>query len=597
MRTRRTNQNARNVPPLVIVSIALVLLLAALPSALNLPQSNPSQTLEYAPVPPDDQRETPPLGNLSALGLGTSRALGGRSAQGPGDAAAGAGGAAGTGKNPSTKRCVGNPPRQTEDPLAPPCVAHFNGDNFGATYPGVTADEVRVVIYASRPPWSERWDLGQPPAEDEPGWIGGLRAYQRYFNERYQTYGRFVRFFVRTDAGVDPGPTAESRRSDAADDYTRFRPFAVVASSFRLNDAYAAEMARRGAVVIVGNGAGGSNGGAFTTNGEFRRFPGLIWAYSPTVEYRAELFISYVCTKVVPFRVSFTGNPPDQGMPRRIGLIVVTDPRRPDQVEFGRLVRDGIKRCGANVVAEGTLPSDNVGGAADYEAGMQNVALFRQERVTTVVQAAGTSVGGGQTKPAGASGYRPEWVLAGDYLNDANIAGQEGLGQDQTVWRNARVVSLYTRVSDVEHQDCFAAAREGDPATPRSAAKGGACLIYPDLRMLFTGIQVAGPRLGPKSIDRGYHAIPAIASTNPTVPACFFNPGDYACVKDAQAQWWDPSGVPPDADGTGCWKGMEGGRRYLAGTWPEGDVEAQRNPAADQCNYQGLTVDGQVGDS
>ena len=117
----------------------MMLLLAMLPSALNLPQTNPSQTLEYAPVPPEDENVTPPSGNFSSLGLGSSGGLaaGGLGA-GPGGDAGGevAGGRAV--KDPSTKRCVGNPPRQSEDPLSPPCVASFNGDNGGATYHGVT---------------------------------------------------------------------------------------------------------------------------------------------------------------------------------------------------------------------------------------------------------------------------------------------------------------------------------------------------------------------------------------------------------------------------------------------------------------------------
>jgi hypothetical protein len=53
----------------------------------------------------------------------------------------------GKGVNPSNKRCVGNPPRQTEDPTSPPCVAFFDGDNFGSTYQGVTGEEIRVLIY------------------------------------------------------------------------------------------------------------------------------------------------------------------------------------------------------------------------------------------------------------------------------------------------------------------------------------------------------------------------------------------------------------------------------------------------------------------
>ena len=43
----------------------------------------------------------------------------------------------------------------------------------------------------------------------------------------------------------------------------------------------------------------------------------------------------------------------------------------------------------------------------------------------------------------------------------------------------------------------------------------------------------------------------------------------------------------PDNRQPGCWRMMEAGKRYLAGTWPAGDVDAQRNPSADPCNAQG----------
>src|SRR6185503_2209172 len=88
-------------------------------------------------------------------------------------------------------------------------------------------------------------------------------------------------------------------------------------------------------------------------------------------------------------------------------------------------------------------------------------------------------------------------------------------------------------------------------------------------------IQVAGPRLGPTSIDRGYHAIPAVRSNDPTTPACFYSNGDYTCVKDAQAEIWDGGGQPPGDNRPGCWRAIEGGHRYLPGEWPKGNVNAQ----------------------
>src|SRR5262245_11201544 len=109
--TRRGRRTT--LPPLALSALMLLLLLAVLPSALNAPQSHPNETLEYAPVPPDDDApDTPRSGNLSSLGLAAGFSLA-DGTDGLGDL--GPTGPQSVGKNPSTKRCVGRPPRQTED--------------------------------------------------------------------------------------------------------------------------------------------------------------------------------------------------------------------------------------------------------------------------------------------------------------------------------------------------------------------------------------------------------------------------------------------------------------------------------------------------
>ncbi|HUR48537.1 MAG TPA: hypothetical protein VMY88_03270 [Acidimicrobiales bacterium] len=76
----------RNYPPLASAMCALLALLAVMPSALNLPQSNPSQTPEYAPVPPEDgPNTTPAAGNLASLSLAGSGSLGRGRRLGPAD--------------------------------------------------------------------------------------------------------------------------------------------------------------------------------------------------------------------------------------------------------------------------------------------------------------------------------------------------------------------------------------------------------------------------------------------------------------------------------------------------------------------------------
>src|SRR5204862_3867403 len=94
--------------PLAAVIALVVLVIAALPSALNLPQANPTETAEYAPVPPSDTlNPPPPLGNLSSLGLAGSSSL--ESGGAPGGNEGGAtttvppGKPNGTGATPRTK--------------------------------------------------------------------------------------------------------------------------------------------------------------------------------------------------------------------------------------------------------------------------------------------------------------------------------------------------------------------------------------------------------------------------------------------------------------------------------------------------------------
>src|SRR5688572_17011505 len=58
---RARSERARNLPPLLVTAFAMLALLAVLPSALNIPQSNPGETLEYAPVPPEDDQPPPAI--------------------------------------------------------------------------------------------------------------------------------------------------------------------------------------------------------------------------------------------------------------------------------------------------------------------------------------------------------------------------------------------------------------------------------------------------------------------------------------------------------------------------------------------------------
>ena len=595
----RSSEWARKYPPLLAVFAALVIALAVLPSALNLPQSNPSTTLEYAPIPPDDESPPPPAGNFSSLGLGSSGTLGGGTEEG---GPAGGGGlgddgllgqdpGGGEGKSPRTKRCVGSPPKQTDDPLAPPCVADFTGDNFGTTYLGVSREEVKILFYiqgftnytnicrdpARVTPDNEYFDLWSPAQDDEHCVIRVLRGWQQYFYDRYQTYNRRPHFFVYFSG---EGDSPELRRADAADNYAKVKPFAVIATSNSYSDAYLETMAKRG---VLNFDSQTGREAQF-----FQRYPKLIWGYYPTLEISAQQYAGYVCKKVKPFKVSFSGNAADAGKDRVYGMFKTRDETRPDLIAMAEEVKRLLKeQCGIVPVTEPTFPS--AGYVADTRYGTryatEAVAQFQTNKVTTILWPGGLETN--LSKQAGNSGYLPEVVALGDQVFETET---HATFQDQNFWDQVRMITNVVRQPPIREQQCFKSYREVEPEADLNETSL-ACDFYNGLRQLFTGIQVSGPRLTPTTVDKGYRAIPKIRSTDPFVPACFYEPGDYTCVKDAVVERWDAQArdqattSPGDADG--CYRMTEAGLRYFAEAWPDGDVTAQEKPD-DPCNdYDG----------
>lgn len=579
--TRRGSQWARRYPPLLSMLAALLIAVLVMPSSLNLPQSNPTQTVEYAPVPPKDSNDAPPQGNLSNLGLTGSDGL-------SGDGAAGAGNGTlppplgdGVGKVVSDKRCVGNPPRQTEDPQSPPCVAYFDGNNFGATYQGVSGDEVRVLIYVDGNvrdigtargqevrPSAKYYDLvNDPPRDDDEVYVRVARGWQKYFNERYQTYGRYVHFYLYFGSS-DRSP--EGRRADAADNFKKVKPFATIslASFSGGGDAYLDATAKRG---VLNFGSFLGQEAAF-----YSRYPRLIWGFMPSLEIQAQQYADVLCKKYV-------GNPVDHssqfdGQPRKFGLYYTTDSGYDTLRRFKDRVKQRFQDCGGTIVTEQTFP--HAGYAVDNSQTPRYAAdaalAFKNAGVTTIIWPAGQEAKLSQA--AAKINYFPEVILAGDGLTDGDFSQAT---QDPTFWDNVMVVSNQALEPDrLADQVCFQAYRSSNPDAAQRDAGAYACEMYTNLRQLFIGIQVAGPRLGPTSVDKGFHAIPAVRSTDPQTPACYYLPNDYTCVKDYVLGLWD-SAARADPQAPGCYRFTEG-RRYLLGEVPPGNAAAQAK-ATDPC--------------
>lgn len=581
---------ARRYPPLGGLVLTIVVAAFVLPSSLNVPQTNPTTTPEIAPVPEGEEDVAAPQGGLSSLGI-----------------AGGGGGAGsttttlpllerGSGRTPTGKRCVGDPPRQTEDPLSPPCVAYFEGDNGGATYKGVTAEEIRVLWHIGANEFGTSGTSRGNEAEPPPGVYDVhdeqydslsfrlLRLAERYFNDRYQLYGRKVHFFLHVGL-IFPAP--EERRREAVEGLEA-DPFIVVDQAPGSTEEYVSAFADDGRLVFVESG--GQELSVGLEEAFYQRNPGRIWSFGPSLEQRAASMVDYACTAVANSPVSFTGVESDMGKPRRIALVGLHDDvAYPNYTQYTNLVLAGLRRCGADVVVPDGRSTQHCWTerfSPCPEEAVQEMARYQQAGATTVVFT--DNFDKNMLNGAETIGWAPEIVALGDGYGETTGSMQDAQGTAPNAVEHVRAVTSNTlSPRDPADRPCYRAAKSADPAAPDQDVRLFWCIMYPTLRTVFVGLQVAGPKLTPQAMDRGFHAIPPTRSTDPQTPACYFDPGDYSCTKDVTLMRWDPTGRTP-GDGTpqGCWRMTGGGARYLRGTWPDRNVDDRAAPD-DPCSLIG----------
>ena len=570
-------RSLRRYPALGFLAVA-ALLASLLPSALRVPLSGPSASAELAPVP---GKSDATQGDLSALnetstgglgsgggtgGVGGGRGRGGLDAM-PGDETTPPPPDDGSGRNPSNKRCVGNPPRQTEDSMSPACVRFFKGDNFGATSKGVTRDEIRVVaLNGCDTNGSFRVEELQPNGAITREWT----AFVRYFNERFQTYERRVRvFWINSTSGgsgncAGSGPAAWKTLVQGLD--AQLQPFFIL-HNLTLTEpppAFHDEAARLG-IMTATHGA---------MRDVYRRNAPFVVGYQPDIEHQAASVVQAVCARLAGRAARFHGDPAHRGDRRRFGL-VYGNAADPDGAGAGLIVRGLQDRCPAEA---GEVV---VGYVRSRDRPQDLFVRFRIGGVTTVLAGVYST---DDTAAADASGFQGEWFLFDNRDDDETVA----TGGSQAT----RAFGLIDdrRLGPAVEQPKRLAVTEGGC---------GECVaeerVYSDLLLLFSGIQAAGPRLTPAAFDKGLRALPARQSRDPLNPSAYFGPGDHFFAKDYMFGWWDPAGRRPMSHASenpvvaglqGCWRLVEDGLRYRPEDWangPQGDDGIQQRTPEQPC--------------
>ncbi len=530
MKTRSEKRSfLRRYPALALVAVS-ALLAVLLPSALTVPQSGPTTLAEFAPVPGQGQgsSDISSLDSASSGGIGFGSGTSANEGFVPPPQAG-----APSQKKAQLKKCVGNPPRQTEDPLSPPCVAFFEGDNFGETWKGVTQDEVQAVIaIPSSAQTDSRFgqliDCARPLEDADSAGDSVCRSYMRYFNQRYQTYGRTVHLWA---SHVTPMETIDQKK-----------PFAVEGSG---------AWAKRKTMAIF-------------YDGQIRRVyqadaPYLL-SFRHDIEDMGSIAASFVCRKLTARPAKFAG-PLLEGNARKIGIW--RDDSQQQKWLSDALLQQLADQCDLKIPASRIA----IGNSA------QSAGILQTEGVTTAIIIMNNTNPAVAVNLATQNGYFPEWVIPGAVASrglDTNFSARL---YEPTQWSRAFGITFDYRRDAIPDQPWNRAYRESCGECPALNPANGsvAPYAYENLLMLFWGIQAAGPRLTPANLDKGLHAIPLKASTSPYQPAAYFAPGNYTFIKDSAAIWWDPQGQAPGSSSAGCYRMPGGGTRRRTGEWPSGD--------------------------
>lgn len=442
---------------------------------------------------------------------------------------------------------------------APPCVVPFDGDNGGATSPGVTADSVKLVVYVSDPaidPVGSSLIAGAGANLDPAVATETMSDYADVFNAVFETYGRRVDLEFYTGTGAADDQTAA--RADAVA-ISEQEPFAVLGGPLQVQASFSEELAARDVISIPAQ--------PLPQSVTVDNYP-MIWGViTPT--QAATLAAEAIANLAGPGPAELAGDPALQGEERAYAVVHYDTADGSYEESFDAL-RDGLADGGIELTTDIPFVLDPNRAQEDART---MITRLKEAGVTTVIFTGDFLMPQFLTTEATAQDYFPEWILGPSLLADTAIFGRS---YDQRQWGNGFAIGYAGTPGRTE---------DGTAYTIYTWAFGGKeppsniyAVLEPGLRDVFTGIQLAGPELTPESFRDGMLRYPPTGG-GPTRPLVargdqgVWPEFDYGGGPDQiTLMWWDPEAESVDEvgnAGAGSYRFANGGERYGPGELPD----------------------------
>jgi hypothetical protein len=434
------------------------------------------------------------------------------------------------------------------------CFAPLKGSNGGATYQGVTAHSIKVVLYLpeAHDPVLSYIEGAIADTDTNAQTIATVQGYAKFLQTYYQTYGRTVDLipFVATGAASDD----IAARADATTIAQTIKPFAVIDGPI-LTAAFGQE--------IVANKIFCIDCMPSQPNSYYAQHSPYVIGLGMNADEGQIQLADYIGAQLAGRPAIYAGDPAMHHQTRKFGLVYIST-GQDSEIQTDHFVQSLAKigvKLAARLAYTSPVTINSVG----------IIAKLKAAGVTSVIFSGDPVAPGSLTTTATSQNYYPEWIISGSALTDTTIFART---YDQKQWAHAFGISFLAARTDPKVSGSTYLYHWFYGKNPPAGT--GAATTTPLITLLFVGVQATGPNITPANLLAALFAAPKPpgALTEPMIT--YGNHGiwpqtDYLGIDDATEIWWNPNASGADElnhVGKGMYEYVQGGKRYLPGQWP-----------------------------
>lgn len=467
------------------------------------------------------------------------------------------------------RACVGDPPRQIEDPQSPPCVPFWHGDNGGATSSGVTGDTIWLGIP------SDCQTSSDPSSTAESSLAYSLLP--RFFNQRFEFYGRTVKTWCLQEGDGQLSATGQGADADAM---AAHQPAVFASALYRAQggEYYLPRAACAHHIVSV----------TFyylpRATSYMRQCPDYLYEYVMDFNTESANLGQWACARLRDGEAVHAGGSDSEVPPRPMTSLqrkfgIIYQPVYQDETGGWQPLRDELTTCGITVADKDVLVDpvvDSTASGFPENPSQANNAILqmRQDNVTSIFCLCNAWTFGAFTRASDNQNYEPEW-LVDSYGELDSAAGLQDIAQgSSSQLEHTFGITFKPRDIPIQEEPYYQAMREVDPAASPKPDAVHVELdqeVYRDLLVLMSAFQMAGPHLTPQTAAAG---LARSVFPNPETPLMAGHVGfagyTYSMTVDGAEFWYGVGAQSPYPGSSGALCYVDDGLRHPFGQWPRG---------------------------